>query len=102
MQLRDDLPSFCVQSPEQCLGANVVSQNFQIENLAYLAENDGRIDCKHSVELEKCLIFRFLTIAVKEELLNTLHCKLFVFQGNHISLGSKEIGEFEDMIGECG
>ena len=60
----------------------------------YLAENNGRIDRKHAVELEKSCIFRFFAVAVKEKLFNTLHRKLFVFQGNHISIWGEERGKF--------
>ena len=68
----------------------------------YLAENNGRVDTKHAVELDKRVVFALLTVAVEEELSDSLYRQFLVFQGKHVGFGGEDLSEAKNMLGKSG
>ena len=65
-----------------------------------LAENNGGIDSEHAIELDQCVIFGLIIIAIKEKLSDTFNRELFVSERQSIGTWRKYVGKGENVLGK--
>jgi hypothetical protein len=67
----------------------------------YLAENNGRVDGKHPIKLDKRLILGLIRVAIEKKLFDALHGKLFMLERNDVCVWSKLVRKGEYICWKC-